>query len=125
MSAAAKSVFAWGLYLFAVGTLFLLAPNVGLPLFGFAPATDVWIRMVALLALILGYFYVQASRAELTPLFRWKVQGHAFGVLCMLAFVVLRLAPPALLLFAAADAVGALWTWLALRPPAAATKRPQ
>ena len=125
MSAAAKSVFAWGLYLFAVGALFLLAPNVALPLFGFAPATDIWIRMVALLALILGYFYVRASRAELTPLFRWKVQGHAFGVLCMLVFVLLRLAPPALLLFAAADAVGAGWTWLALRQSPAAIKEPR
>jgi hypothetical protein len=124
MSPAARSVFAWGLYMGVVGAIFLLVPNAALPLFGFAPTNEIWIRMVAMLALALAYFYWQAARAELTPLFRWKVHAHVFGVVCMLAFVALRLAPPMLLLFAAADVLAGAWTWLALRGQPAARPRP-
>ena len=115
MSPAAISAFAWGLYMLGMSAASLLAPNLLLPLFGFPPTSEIWIRMVAVLAAALGYYYIQSARAEITPLFRWKVQAHAFGVVCMLAFVVLRLAPPGLLIMAAADAIAGLWTWLALR----------
>jgi hypothetical protein len=98
-----------------MGAVFLLVPNLALPLFGYAPTQEIWIRIVAMLSLALAYFYLQAARAELTPLFRWKVHAHAFGVACMVAFVLLRLAPPALLLLAAADTVAGVWTALALR----------
>jgi hypothetical protein len=115
MSPVAKSVLGWGIYMALMGTVFILVPNLALPLFGYAPTQEIWIRIVAMLSLALAYFYVQAARAELTLLFRWKVHAHAFGVACMLAFVLLRLAPPALLLLAAADTVAGLWTALALR----------
>ena len=120
MNSAAKSVFVWGIYMLVVGVLFLLDPNVFLQVMGFAPTTEVWVRMVAMFAVALGYFYIQTARHNMIPFFRWKVQMHVFGIICMVAFVVLNLAPPMLLLFAAADAVGGLWTALALRSEGAA-----
>jgi hypothetical protein len=118
MSQAAKSVSAWGLYLLAVGTVFLFAPNLALPLFGFPPTGEIWSRVVAMLSIILAYFYLQAARAELALLFRWKVYGHAFGVICLVAFVALGLAPWNLLFLVAPDLAAGVWTALALRQPA-------
>lgn len=114
MSRAAISVFGWGIYMLFVGAIFLVAPNTFMPLMGFAPSNEVWIRVLAILAAVLGYFYVQAARHELMLLFRWKVQGHIFGIVCMVALVLLELAPPALLMFAATDLIGAVWTALAI-----------
>ena len=115
MSRAAKSVFVWGIYMLVLGGTFLLIPNVALPLFGFPPTNEIWIRGMAMLAVALGYFYVQAARHEMLQFFRWKVQGHIFGVICMVMFVILQLGPPMLLLFASADLLAAIWTGLALR----------
>ena len=117
MSRAAISVFVWGIYLLVVGTTFLLVPNVALPLLGFPPTNEVWIRGMAMLAIALGYFYVRAAPHEMLQFFRWKVHGHIFGVVCMVMFVILRLGPPMLVLFASADLLAAIWTGLALRYP--------
>lgn len=117
MSRAALSVFVWGIYMLVVGATFLLAPNVALPLFGFPPTNEVWIRGMAMLAIALGYFYLRAAPQEMLQFFRWKVHGHIFGVICMVMFVILKLGPPMLLLFAGADLLAAVWTWLALRYP--------
>ena len=122
MSRAAISVFVWGIYMLVSGTTFLLIPNVVLPLLGFPPTDEIWIRGMSMLAVALGYFYVQTARHEMTPFFSWKVHGHIFGVICMVMFVILQLGPPMLLLFASADLLAAIWTWLALRYPGSQLK---
>ncbi len=115
MSRAAISVFVWGIYMLAMGTTFLLIPNVVLPIFGYPPTNEIWIRVVAMLSIALGYFYIQTARHEMLQFFRWKVQGHIFGVICMVMFVILQWGPPMLLLLASADFLAAIWTGLALR----------
>ena len=117
MSRAAISVIVWGIYLLAMGMTFLLAPHVALPLFGFAPSDEVWVRIVAMLSLVLGYFYIQTGRHEMRPFFTWKIHGHIFGVVCMVLFVILQLGPSNLLLLAGADLLAAVWTAWALRHP--------
>lgn len=115
MSNAAKSIFAWGIYLLVLGSLLLLIPNFMLALFGFPITDEVWIRVLGMIVVALGYYHIQAARNGLTPFYRWSTQGRAFSVVCFIAFVALGLAKPMLLLFASADFLGALWTGLALR----------
>ena len=115
MSNAAKSVFVFGIYAVVVGLGFLVIPNVLLPLFGFGATTEVWIRALGMVLVSAGYLYLQSGRNEVTSFFPWTVHGRAFVVVCFIAFVVLGLAKPMLLLFAAIDFLGALWTGLALR----------
>jgi len=75
----------------------------------------VWIRIVGMLLLCLGYYYVDAARREVASFFRATVLGRACVVACLIGFVVLGLAPPPLLAFAAIDLGGLAWTALALR----------
>ncbi len=117
MSRAAISVFVWGIYMLAMGATFLLIPHLAMPLFGFPRSDEVWIRMVAMLSIALGYFYVQTARHEMRPFFTWKIHAHVFGVICMALFVLLQWGPPNLLLLAGADLIAAVWTALALRYP--------
>lgn len=117
MSRAAVSIMAWGVYLMVAGLGFYLIPNLLLPIFGFAPTTEVWIRVLGLLSAVLGVIFFYCGRNEVVPFFRISVVarfGFAIGVVVL---VILGLAAVPLLLFGALDAIGGTWTWLALQTP--------
>lgn len=115
MSNVARSIFAWGIYLLLIGGLLLFTPNFMLTLLGFPATDEVWIRVLGVIVVALGYYHIQAARNGMTPFFLWSTQGRVFTIVCFIAFVALGLAEPMLLLFASADFLGALWTALALR----------
>jgi uncharacterized membrane protein len=115
MSRAAVSMFAFAVYLFALGVILMTAPNVLLGLFGFEPTSEVWVRIVGMLVVFLGYYYLSAARGEVVPFMRWTVQARPFVILFFAVFVALGWARPALILFGAVDLAAAVWTYLALR----------
>ena len=115
MSKAAKSVFAFGIYLIFIGLGFLLVPNTVLGLFGFPMTTEPWIQVVAMLLLILAYYYIQSARSELTSLLRFSVHARMTVILFFITFVILGLAPPILILFGVIDLAAAIWTAMALK----------
>lgn len=115
MSKAAVSVFVFSLYLLLLGLVLVLVPNALLSLFGMPTTTEVWVRVVGMLVLILGYYYLIGAKRELTSLFRATVIGRSAVLLFFIGFVVLGLAPPVLVLFGVVDAAAATWTAVALR----------
>jgi hypothetical protein len=115
MSPAARSIQVFGIYLMLLALALLLRPSTLLGLFGVAPTDEVWIRVVGMLVGFLGYYYWQAARAGLAAFFAWTVPARLSVPVFFGAFVLLGMAPPALLLFGAVDAAAALWTWSALR----------
>ena len=115
MSAAARSVFVFGLYLMALGVVLLFAPNMLLGAFGMPSTTEVWIRVVGMLVLVIGFLDVVAGRTELVPLFRASVLARGLVPVVFGAFVIEGWAPVQLLLFGAVDLAGAVWTAVALR----------
>jgi hypothetical protein len=118
MSRAAKTAVAFGIYLVGLSGLLLLIPNWLIGLFGIAPTSEVWIRVVGMLVFFLAMYYLQAARAEETGFLRWSVYLRASVIGFFSVFVLLDLAPAALLLFAGVDLMGAVWTALALRQDA-------
>ncbi len=116
MNSAAKSVFAFGLYLVVVGLGLLVAPNPFLAPLGFPPVADSsWLRVLGVLTIVIAAYYLLAGRAGLTVFFRWTVSVR-IGVFCALgALVLLQLAPAPLALLGTVDLAAALWTALALR----------
>jgi hypothetical protein len=116
MNKAQISLFVFGLYMiFVVGLGFMLVPMFVLNLFGLSAGDDAWIRMVGMLASIIGAYYVLASRAGLDRFIPWTVPGRYFAAAFMVLIVVLGKLGPALLLFAAIDAIAATWTLVAVR----------
>lgn len=120
MSHAARSLIPFVVYLIGLGGTLLAAPNPFLGLFGLPPATDVWIRVVGMLALILAYYYWTAARFELTPLIRATVIGRGTVVIFFAAFVAVGWAPPVLVVFGGVDLAAALWTAAGLKKDAGA-----
>ncbi len=115
MSAAAKSMVVFAVYLFVLGLALIIVPNAILVLFGFPPTSEVWIRIIGVVALNLAYYSFRAARAGLVSFFRWSVQGRLIAPAFFASFVALGLARPALLAFALVDVAAATWTYLALR----------
>lgn len=121
MSKSAVSIRVFAAYLLVLGLALVVAPNLLLALFGFPETSEVWIRIVGVLVLVLGYYYLRASRQDMPGFYRWTVHARLAVPLFFAAFVLLGFAPAVLLLFAAADAAAALWTAACLRREAQRT----
>ena len=115
MRSSAFTIKAFGVYILLTGLGLLLTPSLILGLFGFAPTTEIWIRVLGALAIVLGYYYWACGAAGATAFFRATVPGRiAFCALCV-GLVAAAGAPLPLLLFGVVDLAGAGWTHLALR----------
>ncbi len=117
MSKAARSVQVFGVYLIGTALVLITAPNVLLGLLRIAPATEPWIRVLGVVVAVLGAYYVAAARAELVPFLRATVWGRAMALVGFVCLAALSWAPPMIVAFGVVDALGALWTWSALRSP--------
>jgi hypothetical protein len=115
MSAAARSAYVFGIYLIVVGGMAMSAPNTLLWLLRLEPTSEPWIRMLGVVVAAIGMLDVACARTNQTGFIRATVGTRTFAALSFSAFVALGLAPATILLFAAIDAAGALWTFLALR----------
>jgi hypothetical protein len=115
MSAATTSIRVFGIYLVVLGAALIVAPNAVLAPFGVPPSSEVWPRVVGVLAVALGFYYGVAARSGLVPFYRGTVVMRAFVFVFFGAFVLLGFAPPALALFGAVDLAGAIWTGAALK----------
>ncbi len=114
MSASAKSVLVFGVYLVGMGAGLLFIPNFVLNVLGFPATGDIWVRVVGVLALLIAFYYIQAARTELRPFFGWTVFARIAAFMCFAAFAVLGLAGPVMLLLGSVDLAGAIWTGVAL-----------
>ena len=115
MSRAALSAFVWGAYLIIAGLGLLLVPNFVLPLLGFATTAEGWVRVLGLLASILGMYYVFSARWNMVPFFQLTVAGRLAFMAGCIGLVISGLMSPSLLIFGVLDTIGAIWTWLSLR----------
>ena len=117
MTRAATTIFVFGVYVLVLGAMLIFLPNLVIGPFGFPEAREPWIRVLGVVTLTLGGYYVAAARKNVTPFFSWTVVGRFTILLAFVALVLAGLAPPALIAFGLFDAVGAAWTWAALRRP--------
>jgi hypothetical protein len=111
----AMSVAVFGTYLLTLGAVLIIAPNLLLGLFRMAPTTEVWIRIVGMLVLFLGTYYVLAALSEVRAFFRWTVPIRFCVLVFFGGFVLSGYAPAVLLVFGVADVAGACWTAWTLR----------
>ena len=115
MSYAAKTLMGCAFYILPTGLGLMLIPNILMPLFGVAPTSEVYIRIVGMLLAYLGVYYIDAAKKENRSFMEISVKLRFLSVVIFCGFVLLGLGPTILYLFAAADLIGALLTWRALQ----------
>jgi hypothetical protein len=111
----ALSVLVFGAYLLLLGAVLIITPNTLLGLFRMPPTSEVWIRIVGMLVLFLGTYYVLAALSEVRAFFRWTVPIRFCVLVFFAGFVLSGHAPAVLLMFGVTDVLGACWTAWALR----------
>ena len=87
---------------------------------GIAVPTEIWIRVVGALAVPVGYYYWHCGAANVVEFFRASVRGRILFAAIVVLLVALYAAPVKILLFAAIDVAGAVWTAYGLRKAAIA-----
>lgn len=114
MDATTLSVFIWGIYVLSIGVLLLFFPCKTLNLFGHEDPKDHWIRVVGIIALSLGYFYLNAAHNEVYSFYKASVLARFVGLIGFSGLVVFKIAKPKIIFFGLIDAIGATWTLLTL-----------
>ena len=119
MNSAALSIKVFGVYGMSAGMTLVLVPNILLSLFGFPDAGDFWVRVAGSMGAVVGFYYWACGVGGAQAFFKASIKGRfAFSAL-LLGLVLGAGAPWQLLIFAAVDVAGAVWTALALRSEAA------
>jgi len=118
MSRSAFSAKVFAVYLFVVSPVLVFAPNFLLTMFGIAPTSDVWIRVVGVIAFNLGIYAWVAARHENRPFLEASVYTRGSVFCAFVVFALMGLASPMIVLFGTIDLCGGLWTWYALKADA-------
>ena len=114
MTATAKSIFYYSFYMMGIGLVLFFVPNLILGFFGFH-TTEVWVRILGLLAFCAGILYFHSARTNQTDFFRVTVPERVIFFLGIVALVVFLDLPPMLAAIGSMDLLGAIWTGLTLR----------
>lgn len=115
MTAAAKSVYYFGIYLFVVGISLVVMPNTLLSLLMLPETQEVWIRIVGVLVFNIGVLYFYMAPTNNTVFFGLSAYLRVSIMVWFTLFVLVGWASPMLLLFGAVDLLGAIWTFYALK----------
>jgi len=115
MTASAKSVYFFGIYLYVVGLTLIFFPNLLLRTLQIEETSEVWIRVVGVLAFTIGFYYHRSGAANLTVFLKLTIPTRCFVFVTFLAFALLKYVSPVIIIFGAVDLAGAAWTWLALK----------
>lgn len=115
LTAAAKSIFYFSLYLYATGLTLIFIPNVFLRTIHIPETNEVWIRVTGVLVLLLGFYYHRSATGNTVSFFKLTIPARFVVLLAFIIFVLLKFVSPVLIVFGAIDALGAVWTLMALK----------
>lgn len=115
MTAAAKSILYFGIYLYAIGLILIFMPNFFLKILNLAPTTEVWIRIMGVLAFNIGYLYHCTARANNDAFFKLTLPPRILVFIAFFTFALLQYTKPVIIAFGAIDLLGAFWTWRAIK----------
>ncbi len=102
-------------YVLGSGLILIFIPNVLLSIFGIAETHEVWIRILGLLVFILSFYYYHLAKYGNPKTVMATVMGRLVFCAGLVIYVVVGIAPIALIGFAVAETALALWTWWELK----------
>jgi hypothetical protein len=115
MTPAAKSVCYFGYYLYAIGLALIIVPNIFLAIVKLPETNEIWIRVVGVLSVAIGFYYHRTGMQNNVAFFKLTVIARIFVFVAFSSFVLLKYAAAMLAGFGVIDLAGAAWTLWALR----------
>jgi hypothetical protein len=115
MTRAGKSIFFFSFWVLVCALPLMIAPGLLLGYLGIPSSANVVARIFGMVLLFLAiYYFIAGRRPEFVPFFRVTVYTRASALPLVALMVLLTKASPLIILFTVVDALGALWTALAL-----------
>ena len=93
----------------------MIAPNLLLSTFQLPETKEVWIRVVGVLIVCLGFYYHRSGVENNISFIKLTIPGRLFAFLCYTVFVIMKLAAPGFIFFGVIDLLGAAWTFAMLK----------
>jgi hypothetical protein len=115
MNKSSTSLLVFGVYLIGMGAGLVVMPNTVLGLLSLPPTNEIWIRVLGVVTLVLAFYYIQASRANLRSFAAWTVPARVAVFLFFIGFVLVGWVGPIMIVLGSVDLLGAMWTGWALR----------
>jgi hypothetical protein len=116
MTRAGKSIFYFGFWVVACGISLMFFPAFCLDIAGITLNDYITVRLFGMVLLYLAVYYFIAGRyPAFRPFYRATVFTRSSALLIVIVFVLLGMAKPIIIGFVIVDALGALWTGIALR----------
>jgi hypothetical protein len=116
MSRAGRSFFWFGFWVLGCGLTLALVPSLMMRIAGITASSDIMLRVFGTVLVYMAvYYFVAGRRTGFEALYRASVVTRFSAPVAVGIFVFLTKASSLILLFTAVDALGALWTALALR----------
>lgn len=118
MSKSAFSVKVFAVYLFIAGALLATVPNFLLSILFIPQTSEVWIRVIGVIAIMIGIYAWDAATHETKSFFVTSVYTRCIVFMAFTVFAALGLGSPMIMLFGVADLLGGIWTRFALNADA-------
>ena len=115
MNKPAFTIKAFGCYLLVLGLLLIFTPNTLLAIFLMPTTTEVWIRVVGVVVLNIGVYYIFAAICEAKLFYQASVYTRTFVLVSFIGFAIFGLVSPMIIFFGMVDFFGGLWTHFAIK----------
>ena len=116
MSRAGRSFFWFGFWVLGCGLTLAIFPAIMMRIAAITASSDIMLRVFGTVLVYMAvYYFVAGRRKGFEALYRASVYTRFSAPVAVGVFVFLTKASPLIFLFTAVDALGALWTAIALR----------
>jgi hypothetical protein len=119
MTYSGKSVFYFGIYAVCTGLLFISIPERLIALMQLPSMPSGWASVIGLLAMVIGIYYIVCGKTNSKPFIKASMYVRIFFAAGTSLLFVFGQMPIYIILFGGVDALGALWTAMALKSEAA------
>ncbi len=116
MTRAGRSMFVFSFWVFACGIGLMFFPALSLSVLDITMSSFIPVRLFGMVLLFLGIYYVVTARHPACwPFYRITVFTRGSALFIVIIFVLIGWAEPLVVGFVVVDALGALWTFMALK----------
>ena len=116
MGRAGRSFFWFGFWVLGCGLTLAIFPAIMMRIAAITASSDIMLRVFGTVLVYMAiYYFVAGRRKGFEALYRASVYTRFSAPVAVGIFVFITKASPLIFLFTAVDALGALWTALALR----------
>ena len=115
MNPACRTIYLFGFYPLLAGLSMIIAPALPLQLLGWPIEGLDWIRMLGVVTMIVGYYYLQLGRNDVLTFCKYSAQMRLLIPVVFTGMVFAFGMNPLYIALTAVDFLGGVWTWRALR----------